>query len=156
MVFIIMLIVAGVLLVLAEIFLIPGVGVAGILGLLSLGASSYFAFTEYGTLAGVIITVVNCALVVGFTVYCLRAKTWKKLALKTNIDSKVNAFDESKLAVGDRGRSLTRLAPIGIAVINDKKYEVKTLTGIIDPGEEVEVVMIEDNKIYVKQPDIEF
>ena len=42
------------------------------------------------------------------------------------------------------------------AVINDKKYEVKTLAGIIDPGEEVEVVMIEDNKIYVKQPDIEF
>ena len=156
MAFIIILIAVGVLLVLAEIFLIPGIGVAGILGLISLGGSCFYAFSEFGSTTGVIVTLVNSILVVGLTVYLMRAKTWKKLALKTHIDSKVNAFDETKLAVGDRGRTLTRLAPMGMAIINDVKYEVKTLEGIIDAGTEVEVAMLEDNKVYVKRLEVDY
>ena len=41
---IITLILVGIVLMIAEILLIPGVGVAGILGLLSLGGSCWYAF----------------------------------------------------------------------------------------------------------------
>lgn len=156
MAFIIILIAAGVLLVLAEILLVPGVGVAGILGLISLGGSCFYAFNEFGPAAGTVVTVVNVLLVVALTIVVLRSKTWKKLALKTNIDSKVNIFDETRLAVGDRGKTLTRLAPIGLAMIDSVKYEVKSFEGIINPGVEVEVVLIEENKIYVKPVEADF
>ena len=53
---IITLILVGLVLILAEILLIPGVGVAGVLGLLSMGGSCYYAFYEFGTLTGGIVT----------------------------------------------------------------------------------------------------
>ena len=59
-------------------------------------------------------------------------------------------FDENALQVGDCGKTMTRLAPMGTAMIGNVRYEVTSLEGIIDPGTDVEVVLMEDNKIYVK------
>ena len=156
MAFIIILIAVGLVLILAEILLIPGIGVAGILGLVSLGGSCFYAFHEYGASTGTIVTVVNVVLLLGLTIYVLRAKTWRKLALNTNMDSKIQFFDEDRIAVGDTGRTITRLAPMGTARIGDVQCEVKSLEGIIAPGTEVEVVMIEDNKIYVKPVEADY
>lgn len=148
--FVITLILVGLVLIFAEILLIPGVGVAGILGLLSMGGSCFYAFYEFGNTTGAIITAVNVVLVVVLAVWILRAKTWKRMALETNIDSKAVSSEASVLAVGDRGRTLTRLAPMGSARFGDYVIEVKALEGMLDPNVDVEVVLIEDNKIYVK------
>lgn len=148
--FIIVLILVGLVLIFAEILLIPGIGIAGILGLLSMGGSCFYAFNQMGTTAGAIVTVINAVLIVALSVWVLRAKTWKKFTLNTNIDSKATDRYEDKLSVGDRGRTLTRLSPMGSAKFLDEVYEVKALEGMIDPGVDVEVVLIEDNKIYVK------
>ena len=154
--FIITLILVGLVLIFAEILLIPGVGVAGVLGILSMGGSCFYAFNQMGTTAGVIVTVVNAVLIVALSIWVLRAKTWKKFTLNTNIDSKAIDKYEEKLSIGDRGRTLTRLSPVGSARLADEVYEGKALEGMIDPGVEVEVVLIEDNKIYVKPIDAEF
>lgn len=146
--FIITLILVGLVLMFAEILLIPGVGIAGILGLLSIGGSSFYAFSEFGNTTGAIVTAVNAVLLVAMAVFVLRAKTWKRMSLETNITSK--AVEGSTLAVGDRGRTVTRLAPMGSARFGDYVVEVKALEGIMDPNIDVEVVLIEDNKIYVK------
>ena len=148
--FVITLILVGLVLIFAEILLIPGVGVAGILGLLSMGGSCFYAFYEFGNTTGAIITAVNVVLVVALAVWILRAKTWKRMALETNIDSKAVSSEASVLTVGDRGRTLTRLAPMGSARFGDYVIEVKALEGMLDPNVDVEVVLIEDNKIYVK------
>ncbi len=148
--FVITLILVGLVLIFAEILLIPGVGVAGILGLLSMGGSCFYAFYEFGNTTGAIITAVNVVLVVALAVWILRAKTWKRMALETNIDSKAVSSEASVLAVGDRGRTLTRLAPMGSARFGDYVIEVKAVEGMLDPNVDVEVVLIEDNKIYVK------
>ena len=153
--FIIVLILVGLVLIFAEILLVPGIGIAGILGLLSMGGSCFYAFNQLGTNAGVIVTVVNAVLIVALTVWVLRAKTWKRFTLNTNIESKAIDLFEEKLAVGDRGKTLSRLAPMGTAKIRDEIDEVKALEGMIDSGVEVEVVLIEDNRVYVK-PYIEF
>lgn len=146
--FIITLILVGLVLMFAEILLIPGVGVAGILGLLSMGGSCFYAFHEFGNMTGAIVTGVNALLLVAMAVFVLRAKTWKRMSLETNITSK--AVEGSTLAVGDRGKTVTRLAPMGSARFGDYVVEVKALEGMMDPNIDVEVVLIEDNKIYVK------
>lgn len=147
--FIITLILVGLVLIFAEILIIPGVGVAGILGLLSMGGSCFYAFNRMGNTAGAIVTAVNAALIVALTIWVLRAKTWKRLALDTNIDSKAVTSDDA-VFVGERGKTVTRLAPMGSVLFDKESVEVKALEGMIDAGVEVEVVMIEDNKVYVR------
>ena len=120
---VITLILVGIILILVEILLIPGIGIAGILGLTSICGSAYYAFAHLG------------------------GKTWKRLELDTVIDKHIK---EEEVAVGDRGMAATRLGPIGTARINDKSYEVTSLEGMIDAGTRVEIVHIENNKIYVR------
>ena len=148
--FIIVLILVGLVLIFAEILLVPGVGIAGVLGLLSMGGSCFYAFKEIGQTEGIIVTVINAALIVALTVWVLRAKTWRRMALETNIDSKAVGSESSVLALGDKGKTLSRLAPMGSARFGNYVIEVKALEGMIDPEVEIEVVLIEDGKIYVK------
>ena len=148
--FIVMLILIGLVLIFAEILLIPGIGVAGTLGVIALGGSCYYAFCELGAMTGYIVTSVNVVLLIGLTIYVLRAKTWKRFTLDTNIDSKAVAEDGNRLSVGDRGKTLTRLAPMGSVRVDDYVFEAKILEGMADPGVDVEIILIEDNRIYVR------
>lgn len=146
---VITLIIVGLILILAEILLIPGIGVAGILGLLAMGGSCYYSFYEFGNTVGTIVTVANSVLLICTLIYVLRAKTWKRMSLETNIDSKAVEDDSSYVSLGDKGVALTRLAPMGTVRFGDRVAEVRAVEGIIDPGTEVEVTMIEDRRIYV-------
>ena len=149
MALVITLTVIGLLLILAEILLIPGVGVAGILGILSLGGSCYYSFYEFGNSVGAIVTVINAVLLLVMLIYALRAKTWKRMTLETNVDSKAVEDESLYVSLGDKGVAKTRLAPMGSVRFGDRVAEVKAVEGIVDSGTEVEVVMIEDKKIYV-------
>lgn len=146
---IILLISLGLVLVLAEILVIPGVGAAGVLGLVSLAASCFYTFYEYGNTAGAAVTAAELLMLIFMLVYVLRAKTWKRFTLHTNIDSKAVAAGPA-LSVGDRGITVTRLAPMGMARFCGESVEVTALEGMTDPGVEVEVVLIDDNKIFVR------
>ena len=145
---VITLIIMGLLLLFAEILIIPGVGVAGILGLLSMAGSCVYAFMEMGQTAGIIVTAVNVVLIVLLTIWVLRAKTWKRLALETNIDAKA-VVPEVNVVPGEKGVSVTRLAPMGTARFGDLRLEVTAREGIIDPGVEIEVVEVDGIKVYV-------
>lgn len=141
-------IILGLLLLFAEILIIPGVGIAGILGLLSMGGSCVYAFMEIGQTTGIIVTAVNAVLIVMLTIWVLRAKTWQRLALNTNIDAKA-VVPEVSVVPGMKGVSVTRLAPMGMARFGDLRLEVTAREGVIDPGVEVEVVEVDGIKVYV-------
>lgn len=151
MALIITLIILGIILLLVEILLIPGFAVTGIFGLLSLAGSCYFAFTQYGTVGGTITIAANVILIVLFLAYALRSKTWKKLTLHTNIESKADQNPEEKgIEVGQTGVTMTRLNPMGKARINNIVLEVKSADGFIDNNLPVKVTSIEDNQVVVK------
>lgn len=145
---IITLILLGILLILAEILLIPGVGVAGIFGVLSFGGSVYASFCEYGRMGAIITVAVVVALLILFLIWVLRSKTWKKMSLETNIESK--ARETASLAPGDCGMTVTRLAPMGTVRFGHTVIEATSLDGIVDNNVEVEVAYIDDNKVFVK------
>ena len=149
---IITLIIAGLLLLAAELVLIPGFGVAGILGVASLVGSCWVAFTQVGTTAGFITLIANILLAIISTVLVLRSKTWKKLSLGTNIEAKVDTTPVEKgISVGDKGTTITRLAPGGKVMLGTNMLEAFSRDTIIEPGIDVEVCEIQGNKIYVKQ-----
>ena len=145
---VISLIIIGLLLVFAEILIIPGVGIAGILGIAAMAGSCVYAFLEIGQMAGIVVTAVNAVLLVLITIWVLRAKTWERLALATNIDSKA-IVPEAEVVPGTVGVTITRLAPMGTARFGDLRLEVTAREGIIDPGVEIEVVEVDGIKVYV-------
>ena len=144
----ILLILAGLLLLLAEIFIIPGIGVAGFLGIASLTGSCWYAFSHLGNAAGVGVTVFNVILLIGLLAYALRSKTWKRFELQEVIAEP--AATGLAFVPGDHGVTVTRLAPMGMARINSRSVEVTSEEGMLDPGIEIEVTRVEGNKIFVK------
>jgi membrane-bound ClpP family serine protease len=149
---IIFLIVLGMLLFIIEFLLIPGITIAGIGGAISLVTGIVFSFTSYGTKTGFIVLSCTVLLLGVLTVMKLRSRTWKKFMLKTSIDSKVDTVGaaEGKVKQGDRGVTVTRLAPGGKVLVNGDYFEAKSVDILIDPRQEIEVIRVEDNKLIVK------
>lgn len=152
MALIIILILIGTLLIIAELLLIPGIFITGLIGIGTLVYACMQAFELYGQTGGVITLFGIIFLVVLTVVLALRSKAWKKVSLNTNIDSRIDSKPEEKgVVVGQKGVTITRLCPMGKIKVENQFIEATSYEGIIDPGNEVEVVMVDDNKIYVKQ-----
>lgn len=133
----------------AEVVFIPGFGFTGILGVLSMIGSVYYAFVMIGSLAGWITLLVCVVICVSLFLWALYGNSLDKVALKKNIESTVNDQDMSLFAVGDRGVARTRLALIGEALINGRIVEVKSESGFIDEREEIEITRISGDSVFV-------
>lgn len=145
------LIAVGFLFLLLEILVLPGTNIAGVVGFVLLAIGIWQAYAVFGGMAGTI-TLLGTLFLSALTLYyALKSKTWNKAALNKNIDSKVNLVDADKIKSGDRGKTVSRLAPMGKAEFAGEYYEVNALGQFIDPGTEIEVVRIENNKITVKK-----
>lgn len=149
---IIFLIFLGLLLFIIEFVLIPGVTIAGIGGAVCLITGIVFAFITFGTTTGLIVLGVTLAVMIVATYFMLKAETWKKFMLKTTLNNKVDTVgsDEGKVKPGDKGVTVTRLAPGGKVLVNGEYFEAKSVDILIDPKQEIEVIRIDDNKVIVK------
>jgi len=148
---IILLILLGVVLFLVEFLIIPGVTIAGISGALVLGVAVFMSYKSFGTTIGtytllsvLVVSIITLAL-------ALRSRTWKRFMLKTNIDSKVEVgLEEQKIKPGDKGETVTRLAPIGMVRVNEITIEGKSIGGFLDPNTKIEVVKVLGTQVIVK------
>ncbi len=147
---IITLVLVGILMMLIEFLLTPGMGFAGIIGLASFVGACVYAFIVEGTQTGTVVTAVVAVIVIILFIWMLRGKTWKKLEQQEQIDVKTNTEVE-KVKVGDKGVTLSRLVPIGKVKFDGVTCEVHNSDGsFVDPGVEVEVTAVEDNEVFVK------
>ncbi|NOZ45469.1 MAG: hypothetical protein GXO79_01665 [Chlorobi bacterium] len=147
---IIVLIILGILLLLVEFLVIPGITIAGIGGILLIGTGIYFGYDSYGTTYGHIIMLCTLVVLVIIIAFSLRSGTWNKIMLKAKIDGKMNVIKEQDLSIGEIGKSITRLAPIGKALFKDIEYEAKTNGEFVDQNSEIEIIKILSNQIIVK------
>ena len=129
---IILLILLGVLFLVAELVLLPGV---------SLGA----LFT------GGIVVLIILALSFVATVLSLRSKTWQRFSLKQKIESSSMPLPDNEVKAGDRGVAVSRLAPMGKVEIGGRIYEAKSTDVYIDQRSTVEVVGFENFNVVVRK-----
>ena len=148
---IIILIVVGLTLMVVEVVVLPGITVAGIAGTLLIGCGVYLTFKWFGGTAGTYALIGTGVLFVVFLVYALRAKTWDRLSLHSEIDGRVNVVDTNDIKTGDKGMTVSRLAPIGKILIHDKIMEGKSEFGLIDENREIEVVHVNESTIIVQE-----
>jgi len=148
---IIILIILGILLFVIEFLLVPGVTIAGIGGLVLTVLGVYKAFSDFGATTGVWVLIGTLMVSVFVIAMSLRARTWSRLTLKTNVKGTVDQdITEDQIKAGDRGTALTRLAPMGKIEVNRIVREAKSLEGYIDEHSAIEVVAVEGTRISVK------
>lgn len=146
---IIILAMLGLLLLFVEI-LMPGFGLFGILGTISLLGSLVAAFKIYGMVVFLIMlagAVLIFFVMVGFA---KKSGLYNKVILRDRQEEK--GFDESTLKglLGKVGITQTDLRPFGVAVFDGRMVDVCSTGDFIDRGTEVQVIQITGKTVTVK------
>jgi len=149
MALIIILIATGLLLLILEFFVVPGITIAGIGGLAMIAGGVFMAYgidvsTGHITLASTIFATLI------ILVYALRAKTWDKLMLNSSVSSHVDTVEENSIKIGDHGKTISRVNPMGKVRINNQEVEARCPSQFLDPKTEIEVTEVFKTYIIVK------
>lgn len=145
------LIIAGLILFIIEVFLLPGISIAGIVSAACMLYGNYYAFDTLGTIPGCITLAVSALGVVAITIWFMRSKTVDKLSLKKTIDYRPEPLKGLDLKAGDEGIALTRLALIGNAEFNGRIIEVRSSGDFIDEKSKIRVERILDGIVMVQK-----
>ena len=153
---IISLIVLGVFLLALEVFVIPGFGVSGILGMAAL-ITGIFLVTD-SLLEGVLYTG-GALVVLGIITYLSfrsprTRRLWQKFTLSTSQTLKggyVAPKVQYERYLGQTGISLTQLRPAGTADFDGVHLDVVTEGGFIGPGTRIRVIAVEGTRIVVRE-----
>lgn len=158
----------GVLLIIAEVFIIPGFGIAGIAGIaltvlsmvlimvnndffnfefVPLGDIMMAAFAAIGGLTGGIL------LLLFGGARLTKTKAFQRIALNETQDVKdgysVNTFNKNLLT--KRGTAYTILRPSGKVMIDDEIYDAFTRGDFVEKGDTIEVIGTEGVTLKVKK-----
>ena len=134
---IVSLILAGLLLFIVEVFLIPGISIAGIASAICLLYANYYAFDTLGPIAGFITLIASVLSCIAIIVWFMHSKTMDKLSLKKTLDYK--------------GIAITRLALIGNANFNGHIIEVRSADGLIDENTPIYVERMVEGTVIVRK-----
>ena len=153
---IISLIVLGVFLLAVEVFVIPGFGVSGILGMAAL-ITGIFLVTD-SVLEGVLCTI-GSLVVLGIIAYVSfrssrTRRLWQKFSLSTRQTSKggyVGPKVQSETYIGRTGIALTQLRPAGTGNFDGEYLDVVTEGGFIGHGTGIKVIAVEGTRIVVRE-----
>ena len=145
------LIIAGLILFIIEVFLLPGISIAGFVSAGCLLYANYYAFDTLGTVPGCITLAISAIGVVAITIWFMRSKTVDKLSLKKTIDYRPEPLKGLDLKVGDEGIALTRLALIGNAEFSGRIIEVRSSGEFIDQKSKIRVERILDGVVLVEK-----
>ena len=166
--------IVGLLLLVVEVFVLPGFGIAGILGILLLIsglALSLFPIVsspELGWILPNISVVMNSFAIVSICIVLALILSFylsKKLLTKRNFlsdsavltadgkDYKVilsNKFTNEEL-IGKQGETISVLMPGGKVVVDSETFDSIALSGYIEKGKRIEVVKISNTQLVVKE-----
>ncbi|WP_431733768.1 NfeD family protein [Chondrinema litorale] len=160
--------IVGIILIGAEIFVIPGFGVAGISGIiLTLGALALmmidnnnfdFTFVNTGALRNALIATLSGAIGAIILMFfgasqMADSAIFKRVALQETLDTKdgyTSSIHEIDM-IGLTGVAHTVLRPSGKVMIEDQMYDASTRGDFINKGEEVIVIADSGSSLKVKK-----
>lgn len=141
----------AILLILLEIFMLPGITIAGIGGCIFAVGGIVYAYGQVGATVGNI-ALASSIVVFGIAfAWLLKSKALDKVALNTNADGKIISNNELGIKPGDEGVTLSRLNPIGKIKINGITAEAKSTGDFISEERPVVVLKVSANSILVTE-----
>ena len=145
------LIVLGILFLAAEILVLPGFGVAGIIGVLLLAGGSVAAWLSFGAVWGGITILGTVVLTVVLAVVAFRSKLLRKrFVLDTRLErGRGTDAEDLKGLVGKSGTAHTDLRPAGIADVDERRVDGVSEGGFIDRGSRIVVTEVDGPRVVV-------
>ena len=158
-----LLIVAGLMLLVAEIFVIPGFGIAGALGIAALVGGLVLSMLGAGNstqllmlVAGRVVFSLLLALLASFVLMRFMAKSrlGRRLVLETELDAHEGyaspPLDDAHW-LGKSGTARSMLRPAGIADIDGQRVDVVSDGELIEAGTPIRVHRVDGNRIVVQR-----
>ncbi len=160
----ILMFIVGLGLILLEVFVIPGFGIAGIGGILLIIASLFLAligadpFLDMRAVSMAIFQltialVLSIILIIVLAKFLPRTTIFKKFVLSVEEKSEEGfvSHTTSEELVGKMGKAITDLRPSGTAEIDGKRADVVTDSEFIEKGSKIEVVEVEGIRVVVRK-----
>jgi membrane-bound serine protease (ClpP class) len=153
----------GVLLLVLEVFVIPGVTVAGIGGVVALVAGLGMTLVGAGATVSVVMSALGrvavsilLAMVGALTLVRMlpRVPFGRRLVLETGMAAEqgyVSAAESDRRWVGRTGTALSPLRPAGIADIEGSRLDVVSDGDFIAAGSAIDVTRVDGNRIVVRK-----
>lgn len=161
----VLLFLAGIGLLLVELLVIPGFGIAGISGILFILAGLLaalignigFSFPPMRHIAQAVFTLMSALILLGVSIAVLgrflpRTRRFQELVLGTGL-SRMQGYTTAApnvQLVGKQGRAVTPLRPAGVVEIEGQRYDVVASGQFVPAGTLVEVVRAQGNWIEVR------
>lgn len=150
-----LLFIAGVVMIIVEIFFIPGFGMVGLFGIVSVFTGVFMAFPDpHEAVISISISIIlTTALLAVFITYFPQSRMFRQVALTAALTAKqgyVGTADESHMKfVGRLGTAVTDLNPAGKIEIGGEKLQVVSDGEFVPKGSQVKVVSAEGNVMTV-------
>lgn len=149
-----LLIVTGLALIVAEVYLIPGFNVVGIAGLLVMIFAVGYAFSEAGFGGGVFSMLVALGATAGVFYFLWKSGAWNRFILSTNLkrDDVLIARESEQRSrfLGKPGVAVTPLRPTGVVEIGGNRIEALTEGEFIAEGSKIKVVAMDRRRYFVR------
>ncbi len=157
-----LLIAAGLVLIGLEVFVIPGFGVAGALGILAMGSGVVLSMLgRFPTLmdlsTALMVVLVSMVLTGAFAFAFLRHLRWSRgmggvfLREATTKEAGYISGDVRPDLVGLRGTAATDLRPAGVGVFGDERVDVVSEGPWIEAGQPIEILRSEGYRCVVRK-----
>lgn len=152
----------GLLLLALELFVLPGFGIAGVLGILALVGGLTLSLIGAGVTGAMLLQALGrvalsvlLAIAAALALFPLlpRLPYARSLVLDTGLASATgyaSAPESDRRWLGRRGVAATPLRPAGIADLNGERVDVVSLGEYIDTGTPIEVLRVDGNRIVVR------
>ncbi len=156
--------IVGVVLLLLEIFVVPGFGLFGVLGITAIVASLFmgllsdFEIVTWNMISVALIQLASAFVVTFIAGYFLskvlpKTDFFNRLILKDNIVIRSGYTTEPEVhqLVGKEGEALTDLRPSGTAIFDENRIDVVTEGSYLTKGTKVIVVKESGSKVVVRE-----
>lgn len=147
---ILILFLAGIILLLIEIYLTPGSTLFGLLGVGAIIWADFVAFKVLDEPWNWLFALFSLLITIAFTILLFRILSSKNFSVQSEINSKVNVLDENLFQIGELGKTITVLRPNGRAMFGDQIVEVYSTGDYIEDEQEIIIVKRTSDKIFVK------
>lgn len=145
----------GMMLLAAEVFVIPGTGIAGILGLSVLAGGVVWSFFLYGALGGFAVLIVSSVLVALAWWLFFATGASKRFVLRSsvppgNMEAQHGLGPAPAALLGRVGTTVTPMRPSGSVAMGDSHFDAITDGSYLEAGVQVTVVQVEGNRVVVE------
>ncbi len=152
----------GLILLAIEVFIVPGFGIFGGLGIAALLSGLGLSLVGAGATWGVILfalgqvllaLLIAIAVALAFLRFAPRLPFGRPLVLETGLTAEsgyASAPESDRHWLGKRGTAASTLRPAGIAHFDHERVDVVTEGEFIETGEAIEVIRVDGNRIVVR------